>query len=470
MNAIPLTVLLLLTWSGAPAAAPGLPEPSPARTAPLAAQLRMPVGDGVATRRAAARDATDNRYVRRNFVANDATAYRPEIATDPAFIDAWGIATRPAGIPGHFWVVAGNKSFQYVGDVTGKRTPPCSAVTALCADLAPLPSNAITFPDFPLLADGKPDLIGNHGTGVVFNANKDSFVITQKPSAPSVDLSPITAGAKFLFATNYGAIYAWTERKRPDGTFDRADEAVKVFDARETGDGGQFYGLATSPNSDRLYVADFGRRFSIRIFDKTLVDGQLREITARLKGFANPFLRGRTRVRANDLVPWNVQVFGNRVFVAYARVLQQPKAPKGTPWAANEVHATGAGRLVEFDLDGKLIAVWEDRGLLDAPWGLAMAPAGFGALSDTLLVGNFGDYDGSNKGSIVAFDMKDRKAIGYMRKPDGTPLLVAGIWGLTFGNGDTLGDADALYFAAGPKDEKDGLFGAIRHAPPPSIH
>jgi len=401
-------------------------------------------------------------YSEHIFVANDA-AYQPSVATNASFIDSWGIAIRPAGVPGHFWVLAGNKSYEYVGDVTGKTVAPCSAVSQLCGGLAPLPTNEVSFPDFPTTADGSgaPDIVNNHATGVVFNGNSQSFVITQTPSPASTDVTPVTNGAAFLFATNYGAIYAWTERKNADGSFDRSAEALKVFDARVTGDGGQFYGLAISPNSDRLYVADFGSSFSVRVFSSTLVGGQLQEITAG--GFKNPFITAPAAVQAGDYVPWNVQTIGTSVFVAYVQVQQDPSAATGVPFPANEVHAAAAGRLVEFDLDGNLIAVWDDSGMLVAPWGMAVAPANFGALSNRLLVGNFGDYDGVNLGAIVAFDMKTKKAVNYLRATDGTPMLVPGIWGMLFGNGYTLGDSNALYFASGPNGELDGAFGSIRY-------
>jgi uncharacterized protein (TIGR03118 family) len=431
-----------------------------------------------------------NSYVESEFVANDAAAYTPSLATEPKFVDAWGVAIRPAGIPGHFWVLAGNKSYEYVGDVTGKTVPPCATPSALCADLAPLATNTVTFPEFPLdPMTGDPDIINNHATGVVFNGQATSFVITQTPDATSTDRSAITAGAKFLFATNYGAIYAWTERKHADGSgYDRSDTAVKVFDTRiDPADCGQFYGLAISPNSDRLYVADFGRdtsvctsasavsgvpgSFRIRIFDKTLSStGTLQEITSTLTGghaFANPFAANPDEIAAMDYVPWNVQVIGSSVFVAYAQVQQDPSAASSTPWPANEVHAPGAGRIAEFDLDGKLITTWNDKGLLNAPWGLAKAPGDFGALSNTLLVGNFGDYDeGGSQGAITAFDTGTHQAVNYVRDPGGAPLLVPGIWGMVFGNGDTLGDSNALYFASGPNGEIDGVFGSVRYTAP----
>lgn len=435
--------------------------------------------------------ALANAYVQTAFVANDAAAYAPTVAADAAFQDAWGIAIRPAGVPGHFWVLAGNKSYEYLGDVTGKTVAPCTAAGKLCADLAPLAANTITFPGWPVdAATGKPDIANDHATGVVFNSVATSFVITQTPSAPSTNTASVTAGAKFLFATNFGAIYAWTERKHADGSgYDRADTGLKIFDTRDDAtDCGQFYGLAISPTSDRLYAADFGRdtsgacnntaaiagvaqSFRVRVFDKTLgTDGRLKEITSTLSGgkaFTNPFAADPTHVVAGDYVPWNIQLVGTSLFVPYAQVQQDPAMPVGTPWPANEVHAPGAGRLAEFDLDGQLIAVWSDGGRLDAPWGIAMAPANFGALSNTLLVGNFGDYDGdSNQGSITAFDTSTRRAVNVVRNPDGTPLLVPGIWGMTFGNGDTLGDANALYFASAPNDEADGLFGSLRYGAP----
>lgn len=136
-----------------------------------------------------------NRYVLSTFVANDASAYSPTLGVEPRFVDAWGIAIRPAGIPGHFWVLAGDKSYEYVGDVTGKVVAPCAKASLLCADLAPLPVNTVTFPDFPIdPVTNQPDIINNHGTGVVFNPNAASFVITQTPTL--TDRSPITAGAK----------------------------------------------------------------------------------------------------------------------------------------------------------------------------------------------------------------------------------------------------------------------------------
>ena len=112
-----------------------------------------------------------------------------------------------------------------------------------------------------------------------------------------------------------------------------------------------------------------------------------------------------------------------------------------------------------FDLDGRLLRAFADGRRLNAPLGLAVAPAGFGPLSGALLVGNFGGH-----GRIAAFDIERGTFIGFLQSPDGKLLEIEGLWGLQFGNGASLGDRDALYFAAGPGDETKGLFGAMRRA------
>ena len=99
-----------------------------------------------------------------------------------------------------------------------------------------------------------------------------------------------------------------------------------------------------------------------------------------------------------------------------------------------------------------------DDGRLNAPRGLALAPAtGFGANSGALLVGNF-----ERHGRIAAFDIAQGGFLSFLPWPNGQPIEIEGLWGLQFGNGESLGDANALHFAAGPGDEAKGLFGVLR--------
>ncbi|MDA0166025.1 hypothetical protein OM076_37520, partial [Solirubrobacter ginsenosidimutans] len=55
----------------------------------------------------------------------------------------------------------------------------------------------------------------------------------------------------------------------------------------------------------------------------------------------------------------------------------------------DEAHGRGLGIVDAFDTAGRLRVA--QFGHLNAPWGLAQAPAGFGRFSGDLLIGNFGD-------------------------------------------------------------------------------
>jgi len=50
---------------------------------------------------------------------------------------------------------------------------------------------------------------------------------------------------------------------------------------------------------------------------------------------------------------------------------------------------------------------------------------------------------------------------GYLRNELGESVHIDGLWGLAFGNGESLGHSNYLYFTAGPNDEADGLFGRL---------
>ncbi|WP_179800431.1 MULTISPECIES: hypothetical protein [unclassified Rhodococcus (in: high G+C Gram-positive bacteria)] len=71
-------------------------------------------------------------------------------------------------------------------------------------------------------------------------------------------------------------------------------------------------------------------------------------------------------------------------------------------------------------------------------------PDEFGALAGKLLVGNFAGA------GHLAFDDATGEFVDYLRDDAGEPLAVEGLWGLLFGNGESLGDADALYSPLAP--------------------
>lgn len=383
-----------------------------------------------------------NAYVQHNFVANDAK-YQASFDTDPRFINAWGIAIRPAGAGGHFWITAKDISYEYVGDVQASEN----------AKLRPLHQDALKIVKLPVGGDDK------FATSTVFSDSKDAFVITQKIDGKE----DITAPSKFLFSSDGGIISAWTERKLEDGSFDRSGIAETLIDESEQG--AQFFGIALNHDYNRLYAADFGAEPAVKVYDGAFKPAPIT--------FDAPFDDNKNgKVDAGEYAPFNVQAFTtpegkNHIFVTYAKTQPCPAeevkagaCKEGEIFAGEEdTSTTGNGRLAEFTEDGKLVLVWKDGGKLSAPWGLAYAPAGsFGALSGALLVANFGD------GTIAAYDAKTREFKDVLRDKDGKPVVIDKVWGILFGNGNSLGDADALYFTAGPEDETDGLFGSLRLA------
>lgn len=385
-----------------------------------------------------------NSFLQTNLVAN-----LPEYGakfTFPGFINAWGIAIRPAGAGGHFWITAADISYEFVGDVHESPNP---ALQELFQDnLA-----EVTIP----VGQGT-------STGIVFNEGTQ-FIVSQ----PIVGRPTVNAPAKFIAASDAGIISAWTERKNADGSFDRSHEFTTMID--RSAQGSQFFGVALNPSFNRLYAADFGIEPAIRVYGPSYQDLNM--------NFPNPFdENGNGMVDPGEFTPWNVQTLAypngpKSLFVAYVKTKKCPRSAQDEGLcsdgqflpgeedsyeASEEGDHPNTGRLVEFDFDGNVIAIWNDHQKLNAPWGVVFAPANFGSLSGKLLVGNFG-----GKGKISVFDPVTKEFIEFMKDPAGEDIGIPGLWGMIFGNGASLGDSNALYFAAGPFDEVDGLFGSLRY-------
>src|SRR5262245_38374182 len=74
------------------------------------------------------------------------------------------------------------------------------------------------------------------------------------------------------------------------------------------------------------------------------------------------------------------------------------QSPRLRAATGDNVPGKGSGIVDVFDLDGTNLQRFAEGGHLKAPWGMAHVPSGFGALGDTLWIGNFGD------GQINAFN------------------------------------------------------------------
>jgi uncharacterized protein (TIGR03118 family) len=241
---------------------------------------------------------------------------------------------------------------------------------------------------------------------------------------------PITGGnASFIFDTESGTVQAW-----------RAGTAAEVkFTAP---DGAIYKGLAKTGTgaASQLLAADF-HNAKVDVFNTAFA------LAGSPGAFTDPSLPA-------GYAPFNVQTIGNRVFVAYA---------KQDADREDELDGAGLGYVDAYDTTGQLLGRVASGGTLDAPWGLAQAPASFGAFGGDLLVGNFGD------GRINAFKETAPNTWtpdGTLKGLDGNPVVIQGLWALEFGNGAANnGPTTTLFFTAGPAAETQGEFGRIQANP-----
>lgn len=252
-------------------------------------------------------------------------------------------------------------------------------------------------------------------TGIIFNGTQD-FKITQ---------GGVTAASPFVFASEGGVIAAWSPSVNRTAT-------VTVFDGGPAHKVYKGLAMAGYQGANYLYAADFHNN-AVDVFDNN---------------FAPAVLPGQFRTPGlpAGYAPFNVQALGGRIYVAYAK-----RQASGD----DEMAGTGLGIISVFDSGGNFISQLASGGMLNAPWGMAMAPANFGVASKMLLVGNFGD------GKINAYDPTTGAFAGTLAKADGTPIVIEGLWGIAFGPGVNSQPTNTLFFAAGPSDEKHGLYGRI---------
>jgi uncharacterized protein (TIGR03118 family) len=235
--------------------------------------------------------------------------------------------------------------------------------------------------------------------------------------------------AAFLFASQVGIVSGWNPNVPAAGS--------KQAQVGGTGDA-VYTGLAIGQvgTATYLYAADF-EHGKIDVYDGTFH-------AATLDGsFTDPNI-------PNSYSTFNIQNIGGKLYVTYAQ--QSHKKP-------DEETDRGSGFVDVFDTSGHLLQRLIKGNHLKAPWGVALAPADFGTFSNALIVGNFAD------GQLHAFDPESGKYLGEMKDENGMPIVIDGLWGITFGNGGNGGDKNALYFAAGIEDETHGLFGSLRPVP-----
>lgn len=253
-------------------------------------------------------------------------------------------------------------------------------------------------------------------TGIAVTSGADSGFVF--PSADTL------ARALFIFVTESGTVDAWTNKLPPVTAVNVASTPDAVYKG---------LALAYTHAGPRLYAANF-HSGAVDVFDR-----HFQHIT--LAGsFTDPGLPG-------GYGPFNIAVIDGRVFVTYA---------KQDADAHDDVKGAGFGYIDVFDTDGHFIRRFASAGALDAPWGIAVAPPGFGGFGGALLVGNFGD------GAINAFGLPGGAVLGSLRDTTGAAIAIDGLWGLHFGSPASGAEvAGRLYFTAGLDGEDHGLFGYV---------
>ncbi len=231
--------------------------------------------------------------------------------------------------------------------------------------------------------------------------------------------------ALFLFSTLDGQILGWNGNS---GT-----TASNVA----TKSGAIFTGLANGSvgTANYLYAADATGHINV-------FDGSFQDVTNTT--FAGKFTDPNA---LQGFTPYNIQNINGNIFVTYASV--------------NHGVANPGGFVDEYDSSGNLLQRIATGGDLFAPWGITLAPAGFGAFGGDLLIGQFGS------GEVLIFDPTTDQFLGALSDQNGNPFVNSGLWSLEFRTGGPNVDTNALYFTAGINGEADGLFGKISLSPEP---
>ncbi len=321
--------------------------------------------------------------------------------TDAHLVNPWGIAFGPTTA---IWVANNRTATATQYDGNGKAQP---AAAPLVVNFAPSAAGAAFNP-----------------TGIVFNASGD-FVVSATASGAS----------HFIFAGEGGMIAGWSpgvDRTHAITTFTAADGAV-------------YKGLATANNGtgNFLYATDFHGN-KVDVFDAHFAK---QTTSATVFGFVDPTL-------PSGYAPFGIQALNTgaagatQIYVTYAQ-------QNGTD-NHDQTNGAGLGLVDIFDTNGAFVShLVTNGGLLNAPWGVALAPADFGTLSNAVLIGNFGD------GKINAFATGTGSFVGAVADSQGAAFAQAGLWSIAFGNDANNQPHNTLFFSAGVNDQSNGEFGRI---------
>jgi uncharacterized protein (TIGR03118 family) len=346
---------------------------------------------------ALANSAPMNNFAQTNLVASN-SSFGAKLV-DKNLTNAWGLA---AGPNEPIWVSDNDsgKATVYTGGVKG------SAVTLELT--VPVP--------------------GGNPTGQVFNGDASAFPVggssgTAADFIVATDSVGSTPSSGEIAAWNGGAKF--TVEDSPKGGPGGKTPAHAVF----TG-----LALATTPKAGpELFAADAANA-KVDIFNSKFAP------VSAPGEFTDPKTAG--------FAPYGIQNLGGKIYVAYSKMNASKTAV--APGA-------GLGIVDVYSVNGKLLHHLVSGGTLNTPWGLAIAPKGFGPFAGDLLVGNLGN------GRINAFNPTTGAHAGTLDGSNGKPVTISGLWGLEVGS-SAFGGASSVVFSAGPGGYADGLLGILTPA------
>lgn len=260
-------------------------------------------------------------------------------------------------------------------------------------------TTTVTIPGTSAAAQGAP-------TGVVFNATTD-FAI------------PGAGASLFIFAGEDGTISAWNQSLK----------STAQLVANRSANNAVYKGIAIAANAGTnfLYLTDF-KGGHVDVFDRTYTF---------VKSFTDATVPA-------GYAPFGIATVSGQLYVTFAK--------QRGPDNEDDAPGVGNGFVDVFNPDGTMVKRFASNGKLNSPWGIAVAPATFGAFGGDILIGNFGD------GQIGAYDPATGRLVDVLRDVTKKPIVIGGLWGLSFGPG---ANGTKLYFTAGPGGENHGLLGTL---------
>jgi len=328
-----------------------------------------------------------------NLVADQASA--GAVLTDPTMVNPWGLAFSATS---PLWVADNNSGLSTLYAI-----PPGGTTITKAALVVTVQGGRTSTND------------GSSPTGQVFNSTAGFVVTGTAGSGP----------ARFIFDSESGQIQAWSPTADPTNALAVISSPTAVYKG---------LAIAASDQGTFLYAANFNSG-AVDVFDSTF------KLTHLLGSFSDPHI-------PSNYAPFGIQEINGLLYVTYA---QQDAAKH------DDVAGPGKGFVDIFTTNGLLVKRLASRGALNAPWGVAQAPAGFGRFGGDLLVGNFGN------GWINAFQQFSGEPAGPLLNQQGKPIAIDGLWALDFGTA-AMGGTGTLLFSSGPNGQANGLIGSLNPA------